>query len=394
MRGMLRAGALTVLALSMAGPAVATCDATGAVLIGQGMVPFTITQPGRYVVTENLQTAGSSPVITIQGSSGDVDLCLGGFDVFQNFIFTPAIQGANLGGHVAIRDGNIFGHYGIDLDFIANPGSAQVEDVFVRAEEGGLIVAGARSVSVRRAGFVHFSASTQPLLAVDGSDFGDVRVEDSQFFDFMGQAISVNHAAAVAIRENRFHSDQLPPPNGNGLQAIQVLNSTSCEISGNQVGGTPSPVRGIRVQSSRSCSVAGNVLDSITGNGIELLDVQGARVAGNTVRGAQSGILVDGASSGNRIEGNTVEGASQHGLVVRGDRNEIRDNLLTGNGCYGLLLDDSGADVPQDNLLRGNTARGNAGACGSCSSVFSTDFCWGDMSSNTSHGDNYLPGQI
>jgi parallel beta-helix repeat protein len=389
---MLRAGALTVLALSMASPAAATCDATGAVLIGQGMVPFTITQPGRYVVTENLTTAASAAVITIASSTGDIDLCLGGFQIFQQ-LFDPAIEGQYFGGNVSIHEGVLLGAAGIELG-LTSPGTVRIEDVVIRPFLGGsgLSVAGARSVTVRRSVILPTGGTT--LIDVDGGGITDVAIEDSQFADFQEQAIDVDGAAAVAIRRNLFHGEITGSPVQEGLQAVRVRNSGACEISGNEVGGTPGGVRGIRVQNSRGCTITGNALNSIIGAGIELLDVQGARVSGNTVRGAQSGILVDGASSGNRIEGNTVEGSGQHGLVVRGDRNEIRDNLLTGNGCYGLLLDDSGADVPQDNLLRGNTARGNAGACGSCSSVFSTDFCWGDMSSNTSHGDNYLPGQI
>ena len=113
--------------------------------------------------------------------------------------------------------------------------------------------------------------------------------------------------------------------------------------------------------------------------GIQLQGCSGCTVAENTLANG-SGILVDLTSSGNLIAGNVLSSAA---ITVDGPRNQIAENLISGYSGFGLSFSGSSSD----NVYRSNTARGNGGT--GCTSP--PDFC-DQGTSNTTHGDNYLPG--
>ena len=107
--------------------------------------------------------------------------------------------------------------------------------------------------------------------------------------------------------------------------------------------------------------------------GIRVHGTTGARVTGNTLR--RAGIALD-ESTNCVIRDNMVSDAPSSGLVV-GHRCHIEGNVMMSNDDYGLVLQGN------DNIYRGNTARGNS---------------TGDLSDlgtgNTSGGDNYMPGEM
>lgn len=147
-------------------------------------------------------------------------------------------------------------------------------------------------------------------------------------------------------------------------------------------------------------TVAGNVIEDATDRGIYLGYSQGSVVADNRVLGGSRGIEVylgDGGTlyrntvqrsdygiyllggEGMHVHRNTVRECDQTGLYLdHADLHHIEANVLTGND-QGLYFD-SHSD---DNVYRGNTARGNSTA----------DFS--DLGvGNTSHRDNYMPNQM
>ena len=90
---------------------------------------------------------------------------------------------------------------------------------------------------------------------------------------------------------------------------------------------------------------------------------------------ADSGMYLGGY--GNLIRDNTVRDCLSDGIrVLWGSSNQIEDNVLSAND-YGLRLGCS------NSVYRGNTARDNSTADFSDSGT-----------GNTSHGDNYMPGQM
>jgi hypothetical protein len=95
---------------------------------------------------------------------------------------------------------------------------------------------------------------------------------------------------------------------------------------------------------------------------------------------------VEVKGTGNSLASNQIVGTT---VIIYGDRNVIENNLFSGYPYYfGLTLFGS------DNVYRGNIARGNNGEPGDCSNPSATtDFC-DEGANNTSHGDNYMPGQM
>ena len=152
--------------------------------------------------------------------------------------------------------------------------------------------------------------------------------------------------SAVAIRDNQFDAD------------VQIY-AAGCEVSGN-----------------------------LWENGTLLVARSGNAILDNVLHATwgYDGILVFDGASDNRVFRNTVSARMGNGISVRGSHNQVVDNVLNGNGGFGLLFGASSSG----NVFRGNSARGNDGS--DCPTA-NTDFCdYG--TSNTSHGDNYMPGRL
>jgi parallel beta-helix repeat protein len=126
----------------------------------------------------------------------------------------------------------------------------------------------------------------------------------------------------------------------------------------------------------RSVVADNQVLNGVYG--IQFFSSESGDLHRNTIHGSDTGIHMFGVD-GAHVYRNTVRGCGTAGLYLEhSDFNHIEANVLTGNG-NGLHFD-ANAD---DNLYRGNTARGNT----------VSDFI-DSGTANTSHRDNYMPTQI
>jgi len=113
------------------------------------------------------------------------------------------------------------------------------------------------------------------------------------------------------------------------------------------------------------------------------LDADHSVVCDNIASGVQVGWWQDGGDD-NQILRNNLSGG---GLHVAGHRNLIGGNLITNGFEYGVYI------TGNDNVHRGNIARGGNGDPASCDNPEATaDFC-DEGTNNTSHGDNYMPDQ-
>ena len=114
----------------------------------------------------------------------------------------------------------------------------------------------------------------------------------------------------------------------------------------------------------------------------------GTVISENVIRGCEArGIYV--LAHRVHVSGNAISGNGSHGIEVRGDFHQIENNLITGNAGFGLWF----VSTSTDSVYRGNTARDNSGS-GCTDPAGTADSCDDTITSNTSHGNNYMPSQM
>ena len=132
------------------------------------------------------------------------------------------------------------------------------------------------------------------------------------------------------------------------------------------------------------------------GGDISLVDCNACRVLHNTANSINAGITGGTVANNTVLKALTVTGSDNlvrdngvshgTGVAISGDRNHIEGNLFTANSSFGLKITGS------DSVFRRNTVRGNSGT-GCTGTASGGDFC-DEGTNNTSHGDNYMPGQM
>jgi parallel beta-helix repeat protein len=196
----------------------------------------------------------------------------------------------------------------------------------------------------------------------------------------------------------RFARLTIKQPNGDGIDLEDssgvLLDNVILDAGGSGIYAWAFDLAFVEV------TVAGNVIEDADDRGIYLGKAQGSVVEDNRVLGGFRGIEVylgDGGmlsrntvqrseygiylvgGEGMHVQRNTVRECDQTGLYLdHADFHHIEANVLTGND-RGLYFDASS----DDNVYRGNTARGNT----------TVDFVDSGIG-NTSHRDNYMPGQL
>ena len=141
-----------------------------------------------------------------------------------------------------------------------------------------------------------------------------------------------------------------------------------------------------------ACGGGAIVDNKILGSGLTGIWVQGegGRLVGNVVVEAGTsgypGIELRG--SGWLVRDNVVQQSGHAGILSFADRFHLERNVLVENAGYGLYF----FSFAEDNLYRGNTARGNGGS-GCTGTASAGDLC-DEGTGNTSHGDNYMPTQM
>jgi nitrous oxidase accessory protein NosD len=162
---------------------------------------------------------------------------------------------------------------------------------------------------------------------------------------------------------------------------VEELSVSGCEIA-------------VLLDDNDSAFVEHNRLGA-SGTSLFIDNCKSCRIAHNTLIGGIDAALIVNTASATEIVGNTAT-ASNHGIQVGGTGVLVRDNVVNECGTAlellthssrieGNLLTGSRTGLAfraqsQDNVYRGNTARGNV--------VDFTDAGTG----NTSRGDNDLPG--
>ena len=238
-------------------------------------------------------------------------------------------------------DGNvIYGQTGIDVD-----GNSPVES------DGSIIRW--NNIGIGKDGITGFPLASVWGVGVDSAD--GVFVADNAIGHFE-EGIAVAHSAGVTIVRNAVGTDRGGTTSQrNSLTGIDVRsNSTSVTI-----GGAPAD---------------GNVVRGNPEHGINLVDVNGSMVAGNTITGnGKGGGPADFAGSGDgiRVQGssntigptNTVTDNGRTsvdaGVRITGSvgstNNKITQNLISQNAGLGINLGDDGDGLTSNDVGDGDT---------------------------------------
>jgi parallel beta-helix repeat protein len=305
--------------------------ATGATPIAQADVPLIIDQPGKYVVVENLSSAGGQPAITIR--SDHVDLDLNGFALSG-----PVDEAEDCRG-------------GVTSVGIASAGSK------LRLA-GGTVQGFGFGILLSAAG-----ANRLDRLTVTGNCACGILSLNSSGNHVSGNDVSANFGTGVCLSQsegNRFHANRV---NGNsrlsfavdfGFLIIQSAGNviTSNDISGNggAIGGD-----GIIMAASEGNVIRNNIVNRNTGSGIQMAgSTQNNTIRGNVFNENLIGIRFTNFNSGNLVEGNTATGNVAAGIFVDfgSTANIFRNNMALSN--FTDLADfNSGPGCP--NTWRKNT---------------------------------------
>lgn len=124
---------------------------------------------------------------------------------------------------------------------------------------------------------------------------------------------------------------------------------------------------GFSISGCDNAIVANNSIYNPTNNGIRCIDfvthyVNNAIIEGNSIIGADSyGILLESNCTNFVVEGNTVQDGTVEGILVRGRKGVIKNNIVNGNGKHGIFLG-GGPSGPAitDVLIEGNIVSNNS----------------------------------
>jgi parallel beta-helix repeat protein len=269
-------------------------------------VPYTISAPGAYYLTQDL-TVGAGTAITISSSKVTLDL----------------------NGHTLTNTALTNGTYGISTSVA--PGLSNVRIT------GGTVVGGGSGINLNGTSGGDYQVDHVSLTG-NGSGF-------ALFIGSTAGALPTTHAVVDAVRVVTCINI------GIGLQNVsggRVVNSSVRGCSNT----------GIQLFGASGLQVEGNTLTENPSIGLTLTGTAGNfsrdnTIADNTVKQNGIGIFL-GTANGNRILHNTISENSSEGMrVVTSNFNAISDNVSSVNG-YGLLLSTSNSNTISRNTFSGN----------------------------------------
>lgn len=319
-------------------------------------IPFTINEPGSYVLTSDIIGVGTADTIIIAAS--DVTLDLNGFTIRGVTGSDNGIEVALNVEHVAIRNGTITGHNaGIEASLSRN---CRFEDLRLADNSSGLFsglnasVTGCTAYMNQFTGIsVGLGSTVENCAAQENGQFGfQCTVGPSTFRGCTATRNDSNGFSAITI-DGAVYSDCVAYQNGmNGFEASGSATITNCTATENDGSGffigTDSIVRG--------CTATGNGVD--TGDHGFFIN--------------SGGVVTDSAASNNAGDGFSL------GASVRLTDCTSRNNALRGFQCGSR------------NVLSGCTAEGNGadGFSGGAQMLFERCVADGNTSAGIVAGQN------
>lgn len=224
--------------------------------------------------------------------------------------------------------------------------------------------AGSTGIDLEGDGGLEFPAASTTILGnyIGLNAVGTAAVPNASVGIRVGQAARTVIGGPKVGEANRI--------NGGGAAVLAGPAAEDLVIRGNRIGvnaaGTGAlapPEEGIVVNSQEFSSAALEAL--IAGNEIRMeggvaISQQGfgARISGNEISGAETGIRTFQFSGehGNLIEGNSIEDAEVNGILVENGFNEILGNEISGAGGAAIRIQGSVPFDVTENLVGGDAA--------------------------------------
>lgn len=291
--------------------------------------PYTINQPGSYLIVKNLTTANGNG-IAINASNVTIDL--NGHTLYGLGTAGPGGNGiySTAGDNITITNGAIRNFNGTGISLTAQAHISKVKII---------------------------GCSSQGIVADGGV------IENNLVTNIGRNGIVLNNTIYPGI----IATNVVSSTSNSGYPAIWATNN--CDVTGNTVANTNTT--GIYVQSG-NCKITGNTLNKNSNNGI-WINGPNCTITKNNVSNTLGGSGIYVTNNGCNIIENTVANGTSNGIYANGlgcriSENEVYANggagisagqgiTLTDNNVYGNTLD--GIDVVYGSLIRGNTIRQN-----------------------------------
>jgi parallel beta-helix repeat protein len=318
--------------------------------------PTIITQPGSYVVTQDIIAASGPGDAIIDIQANDVKVDLNGYSIENTGAAEPVVDASGFF-DIFLTNGTLRGgSSGFQASNAAVKARVQLENLAIKGASGhGIDVSTTASGSsmnikaskVSNAGGNGINASTGPSATVDivdntvedvtGGDgiavtsTGSIYVGDNTLRDIAYTGVRVTGSQGAVIEDNRI----LNIGTGGGAEAAISIMGAGLPEWGNQIRGN---------------TLSGGGADSV---GIKVgPDVNGNILSENTATMFTNGIMVD--SSSNIIRGNNIGSSGQDGIVITpaGVGNTIKDNNVGNSGGSGVgdgIKVDGGFNIVREN---------------------------------------------
>lgn len=323
--------------------------------IAQADLPVTITEPGSYMLVENLEAvAGAAVAITVDASNVTIDLS--GFsiqaNVGQQLLFQRGVQVARLRENVVVRNGTIRGTTVAGIDSSQANGTT-VEGVRLLSNGGdGVLLADHGTVvsSVLREGFGN------GILGGNGCAVRDTSVSAHA----NGRGISLGDSAVVERCVSESNDDRgISVGDGSVVSKSTARNNTNWGIvtgRGSSVvgcvasdtrGGTSESGVGIFLGSSstaESCTARGNAHVGIEASVSGGVAIQGCAASSNGSSGFQ-------VTSGSTVTDSSARSNDFAGFTL--------GQGVTAERCSASLNADDGFSLGQGAIVRGSISMQN-----------------------------------
>jgi len=280
----------------------------GRIKISQAMIPYTITNEGSYVVTDDLVNSNSlQPIITIEASYVTLDLA--GHTLTQ-WMDHHAIYSAS--DYITIRNGTITfpgtdGDYGIylnsDYNRIEDIRCVDFKDIGLYTDDGSLL----RNCLVAKGG------GTWGLYGI--SIGSGTAILGCQVSDFQGGFISpmgIHADVGCLIADSLVVSNYSAGTPISGIRSSRGSLVTHCIVKDIQGAGATCGIEAGDGCMMLECAVSG-IEQTTNATDTCILAGSGALVNGCTVEGAQNGIWLN---NGSIALGNIVRDTSDVGINV------------------------------------------------------------------------------
>ncbi len=200
-------------------------------------------------------------------------------------------------------------------------------------------------------------------VAIDDSTDHGIEIVDSDRFTVSG-CLFTSNGTTIADRSMQLQrvTDFFIINNNfvsNVGSAILIVTSGSGTIGDNAINGDGNSA--IVISGGTETRVVNNYIQSITGDGISIDDLQRIIVSGNTiVDGSADGIETDNVDD-STISDNIIFNNSGDGIKLDNDSddNNIENNVTRTNGGTGILINNANCD---NNSVDGNVSKGNTAA--------------------------------